>query len=89
MAITAAQAQAELGTSPMNARILRSSETQTFTSPVSLNGSFEVGVEDGTYQYWYVAGNADAPGRTRWVRTTASDNAATQAAAILTGLRAT
>ena len=43
---------------------------------------------DATLQDWYVIGNADAPGRSRWVTTTASDTAATQAAAILTALRA-
>ncbi len=43
----------------------------------------------GTKQIWYVVGGTDVPGRTRWVETTASDTAATQAAAILTGLRAT
>ncbi len=42
----------------------------------------------GTGQQWYVIGNVDAPGRARWVNTTASDNAATQAAAVLTALRA-
>lgn len=42
----------------------------------------------GTLQQWYVIGNADAPGRARLVTTTASDSAATQAAAILTALRA-
>lgn len=42
----------------------------------------------GTLQRWYVAGNATVPGRTRWVTTTASDDAATQAAAVLTALRA-
>lgn len=41
-----------------------------------------------TYQEWYVVGNGDAPGRDRLVRTTAADNAATQAAAVLTALRA-
>lgn len=42
-----------------------------------------------TIQVWYVEGNQDAPGRARWVTTTASDNAATQATAVLTALRAT
>lgn len=42
----------------------------------------------GTLQQWYVIGNADAPGRARLVTTTAADSAATQAAAILTALRA-
>lgn len=42
----------------------------------------------GTYQEWYVEGNMDAPGRAKLVRTTAADNAATQAAAVLTALQA-
>lgn len=42
---------------------------------------------DATLQDWYVVGNADAPGRNRWVTTTASDTAAVQGAAILTALR--
>ena len=42
----------------------------------------------GSLQVWYVEGNQDAVGRVRWVTTTASDNAATQAAAVLTALRA-
>lgn len=42
----------------------------------------------GTLQQWYVIGNVDAPGRSRLVTTTAADSAATQAAAILTALRA-
>lgn len=41
----------------------------------------------GTIQVWYVQGNQDARGRCRWVSTTASDSAATQAAAVLTALR--
>lgn len=44
--------------------------------------------DQGTEQQWYVVGNVDAPGRARWISTTASDDAATQAAAILTALRA-
>ena len=73
MAITPKACQAVLGSNPMNAQILRADETQ---------GS------DATKQEWYVAGNADAPGRVRWCSTTASDDAATQAASILTQLRA-
>ena len=42
----------------------------------------------GTVQRWYMIGNVDAPGRARWVETTAADNAATQAAAALVALRA-
>lgn len=70
MAITAAQLQAEFGTNPLNAQVLR-----------------EFGIQ-GTLQEWYVAGNQDALGRTRLVTTTAADSAATQAAAVLTALRA-
>lgn len=42
----------------------------------------------GGSQNLYVVGNQDAVGRDRLVATTASDDAATQAAAILTALRA-
>lgn len=42
----------------------------------------------GTEQNWYVEGNLDAPGRAKLITTTAADNAATQAAAVLTALRA-
>lgn len=42
----------------------------------------------GTLQQWYVEGRCDAPGRNRLVTTTAADNAATQAAAVLVALRA-
>ena len=42
----------------------------------------------GTKQTWYVQGNFDAVGRDRFCVTTASDNAATQAASVLTQLRA-
>lgn len=41
-----------------------------------------------TFQEWYVEGNLDAPGRAKLVRTTAADNAATQAASVLTQLSA-
>jgi hypothetical protein len=73
MAITSAALQAEFGTNAMSARVLRADETQG---------------ADATKQEWYVSGNVDAPGRVRWVSTTAADNAATQAAAVLTALRA-
>ena len=71
MAQTAAAVQAQLGTNPMNAKIVAAYEPS-----------------QGTLQQWYVVGNVDAPGRARLVTTTASDSAATQAAAILTELRA-
>jgi hypothetical protein len=41
-----------------------------------------------TIQIWYAVGNQDAPGKAKWVTTTAASNAATQAAALLTALRA-
>ena len=41
-----------------------------------------------TYQDWYVEGNGDAPGRAKLCRTTAADDAATQAASILVQLKA-
>jgi len=74
MAITPAACQAALGTNPMNAIVVRADEIP--------DGS------GGSLQAWYVMGNVDAPGRARYVTTTRSDNAATQAAAILTALRA-
>ena len=73
MAETAAAVQAVLGTNPMNAQILQADET---------NGA------DATTQAWYAIGNVDAAGRARWCVTTAADSAATQAASILTQLRA-
>jgi hypothetical protein len=41
-----------------------------------------------TFQEWLVDGGPSTGGRVRLVRTTAADNAATQAAAVLTALRA-
>lgn len=40
-----------------------------------------------TYQDWYISGGVTVPGVVKHVRTTASDSAATQAAAVLTSLR--
>lgn len=42
----------------------------------------------GDYQDWLISGGVTVPGVFRHVRTTASDNAATQAASVLTQLRA-
>lgn len=42
----------------------------------------------GTGQQWLVHGNQTVPGRVRMVVTTAADNAATQAAAVLVALLA-
>lgn len=41
----------------------------------------------GTVQEWYVVGGIGVGSRARWVQTTAADNAATQAAAILSKLQ--
>lgn len=41
-----------------------------------------------TFQGWLVTGGAVVPGRVKMLRTTAADNASTQAAAVLTALRA-
>lgn len=41
-----------------------------------------------TFQDWYVEGNMDAPGKAILCRTTAADDAATQAASVLAQLRA-
>lgn len=40
----------------------------------------------GTQQGWYIVGNLDGAGRSRFVNTTAADNAATQAAAVIAAL---
>jgi hypothetical protein len=42
----------------------------------------------GTFAEYYVLGGINHAGREKWIRTTASDSAATQAAAILTALDA-
>lgn len=43
---------------------------------------------DDTSQRWYVQGNVTYPGRARWCVTTASDDAATQALAVIAALKA-
>lgn len=45
----------------------------------------EFGVS-GTTQGWYVVGNQDGYGRSKFINTTAADNAATQAAAVIAAL---
>lgn len=42
----------------------------------------------GTQQHWLIRGGVTYPGRTKFVDTTAADDAATQAAAVVTSLRA-
>lgn len=44
------------------------------------------GPNNGTVQDWYVSGGTTSPGVVRHVRTTAADNAATQATAVLAAL---
>ena len=58
------------------------------TNPMNAQITHSFEPSQGTLQQWYVVGNVDAPGRNRLVTTTAADDAATQAAAILTALRA-
>ncbi len=70
---TPAQVQAALSTNPMGAQILRATEQLT---------------ADATKAAYYVTGGTDARGRARWCVTTVADDAATQAASILTQLRA-
>lgn len=41
---------------------------------------------NGTLQEWLIQGGVTYPGRTKFVATTASDNATTQAAAVVTAL---
>lgn len=48
----------------------------------------ELGPFGSTKQYWWVEGLGDFAGRSRPVETTASDNAATQAAAVTTQMNA-
>lgn len=72
--VTPAAIQAALGITGRNATIIASQQTVPDSS--------------GTVANYYVDGRADVPGRVRWVATTNTDNAATQAASILTQLRA-
>lgn len=43
-------------------------------------------VTGSTLQQWFVKGGIDVCSRARWVSTTASDNAATQAATVLAAM---
>ena len=69
--ITPAAVQVVLGSSPMNARITHARQTDA----------------SSTAGCYYVIGNCDAPGRARWCDVTNTDDAATQADAILVKLR--
>lgn len=70
MAITTAALQAELGVVNKNA-------------PQVVRSYFKVG---DTNQVWYVTGGVTYPGKAKFITTTASDNAATQATAVLAAL---
>lgn len=72
MAITGAALQAELGVTSMH-------------SPRVLR---EFPPYGSTLQYWLIHGNQAYHGKVRRISTTASDNAATQATAVLAGLAA-
>ena len=72
MAITAAQLQTALGDG----------------NPMGPRVLLSHGPNDGTSQDWYVSGGTTVPGVVKHVRTTAADNAATQATAVLAALRA-
>ena len=61
---------------------------QTQLGDLFTDAKIHISTIDGTKQNWYVVGNYDSVGRARWCTTTASDSAATQAASILTQLRA-
>ena len=73
LAITPSALQTALGVTIGDPLVVRADETA---------GS------DATKQEWLVHGRGTVPGRVRWVVCTASDNAATQAAACLAALRA-
>lgn len=62
-------------------------QTQLGTTPNDAQVRQLVMPLSGTTQIWYIEGNLDAPGKAKWVTTTAADDAATQAAAALTALR--
>ncbi len=72
MSITASELQTELGVASMHA-------------PRVLKELMPYG---GSSQFWYIAGGVAYPGRVKHVSTTAADNAATQAAAVLVALAA-
>ena len=62
-------------------------QTELGTNAMNAQVVREFGVA-GTFQGWWITGNVAGVGRARYVNTTASDNAATQAAAVLTALAA-
>jgi len=63
-------------------------QAQLGTKATDPQVQMELGPYGAAVQYWSIRGGATTGGRVRNVVTTASDNAATQAAAVLTALRA-
>ena len=63
-------------------------QTALGTNPMNARVIQAFEPSQSTQQQWYVIGNADAPGRARWINTTAASNAATQATDVLAQLRA-
>ena len=70
--VTPAEVQAALSTSVHGPRILRAEQTAV----------------SATAGFYLATGGATVPGRVRWCAITNTDTASTQAAAILTALRA-
>ena len=69
----------------VSAAALQAALGTTFGAPQVLQ---ELAPYGSTLQYWLCNGGTTHPGRCKMVSTTASDNAATQAAAVLTALNA-
>lgn len=65
-----------------------SAEVQAELDPTGLAARIESFTNAGTKQNIFVTGGSGYAGRSLWVETTASDSAATQAAAITTAMRA-
>lgn len=65
-----------------------SAEVQSALDPTGLAAKILSFNNAGLKQNAYVQGGIGYAGRTLWVETTAADNAATQAAAITTAMRA-
>ncbi len=63
-------------------------EIQAQLDPTQRAAKIDEFVNAGTKQNIYVTGGIGYAGRSLWVETTASDSAATQAAAITTAMRA-
>lgn len=67
----------------VTAAALQAALGTTFGAPTVLQ---ELAPYGSTLQYWLVNGGTTHPGRCKMLSTTASDNAATQATAVVTAL---